>query len=456
VSVETRAPSATEPAVAQPDAPPAPRPRRFGFARLDLLLMLVLFTMAIIPRAAWIAYNDRTPQGLNDPFFYSFFSDSIADGHGYTRLTGEKFAYYPVGYPAMLAGVKKVGDFAGWGRSVFSMKMTNGMLGAITVVLIYLLAKRLFDRRVGFGAGALLAIFPSQVYYTGTVLSEPLFALLLVAALLVLLWDPWDREGMSWQRLFVFGLLLSAATMTRGITLAFPILLLGFWWFYLRSKKRAVIQTLIVFAGIAVLTVPWSIRNTLAFHELTGPSTNLGDDLCIGNFKQATGKFLLTGKCFEGYDGLSAQQVEIKRNHDGVRIAVHDVTHYPLRLPKLIGNKAYWLLYKDDDGLYAAESYGNDYFISHPLREILAFSANGIYFAAGLVGMLGAVAFALSRDIRRSVLLASMLYVLAIPLVFFGDPRFHFPAIPILVIIVAATIVGVWDRRHRALLELRS
>lgn len=456
MSIETSAPIASDVGVALPAARPAARARPFAIARVDILLMFALFVIAIIPRAAWIAYNDRAPQGLNDPVIYNSQGDALADGDGYIRFTGEKTAYYPVGFSVALAGVKKLGDIFGWDRSIFSIKMMNGILGAFTVLLVYLIAARIFDRRVGMAAGILLSFFPSQVYYTGTVLSEPLFTFLLLSALLVLLWHPWDREGMSWQRLFVAGLILSAATMTRGITMAFPLLLLAVWWFYLHSRKRAVLQALVVLAGILVLTVPWSIRNTLAFHQLTGPSTNLGDDACIGNFNGATGKFLLYGKCFEGFEGLSPEQVELQRNRDGVRTAIEDVVHHPVRMPVLIANKLYWLLYKDDDGLWAAESYGNDYFISHPLREILGFAANSVYYATGFVAILGAAAFAFSRDIRRAMLLASLLYVLALPLVFFGDPRFHFPAIPLLVIIAVATIVGVWDRQHRALLELRS
>jgi hypothetical protein len=41
--------------------------------------------------------------------------------------------------------------------------------------------------------------------------------------------------------------------------------------------------------------------------------------------------------------------------------------------------------------------------------------------------------------------------VLGIPLVFFGDPRFHYPAIPFAVLISAATIVAIWDGRRRRL-----
>jgi len=430
---------------------------RLASIRLDLVLALAVFAMAIIPRAAWVAYNDRPPQGLNDPVMYNLLSDLMADGDGYIRPTGEAFAYYPVGFPATVAGLKKAGEFFGWERSIFSIKMMNGMLGALTTVAIFLIASRLFDRRVGLAAGALHAVFPSQVYYTGTILSEPLFTFLFVAALLILLWKPWSREGMPYPQLFAAGLVLSAATMTRGITLMFPLVLLAIWFFYLDSRRRALLQTAVLFAGIAVLIVPWSIRNTLAFDQFTGPSTNLGDDLCIGNFDGADGRFTLSGKCFEGVEGMTPQEVELYRNREGLKIAVQDVVAHPLRMPKLIAQKAYWLLYKDDDGIWAAESYGNDPFIPEPRKGILTFAANAVYYATGIVVILGAAAFALSRDIRRAFVLIAMLYVLAVPLAFFGDPRFHYPAIPLAVIIAAATLLMLWDgRRAFAPMEARS
>jgi hypothetical protein len=153
---------------------------------------------------------------------------------------------------------------------------------------------------------------------------------------------------------------------------------------------------------------------------------------------------------------MTPQQVEIHRNREGVRIAMRDVLSHPARIPALVAKKAYWLLYKDDDGLFAAESYGNDPFIPQFRRDVLALAANAIYYAAGAIAIAGAMAFALSKDIRRALILATLLYVLAIPLVFFGDPRFHFPAIPLVCVIAAATVVALWDRRRRPLLELRA
>jgi 4-amino-4-deoxy-L-arabinose transferase-like glycosyltransferase len=429
----------------------AARPSWPASIRTDALLMLLLFTTAIIPRAAWTAYNDRAPRELNDPLFYNLFGDIIAQGNGYTRITGEKFAYYPVGYPATLAGLKKAGDIFGWGNSIFSAKMMNGMFGAITVLLIYLLATRIFNRRVGVAAGLLLAIFPSQVYYAGTILSEAEFTMLFVGGLLVLLWHPWTRDGMSWQRLLTVGVIFSAATMVRGILLIFPLVLLAIWLPYLHSKRRAVTQALIVLAGIMVLVVPWSVRNTMAFGQFTGPSTNLGDDLCIGNAIGANGRFLLSGKCFEGYEGLSFQEVEGRRNSDGVRTAIKDVISSPARMPALIGQKAYWLLHRDDDGVFAAESYGNDKFMGDYRREVLGYAANSIYYAVGSVAILGALWFSFASDRRRGFLMLTVLYLLLIPLVFFGDPRFHFPAIPLIVLVAASTMITIWERRNRPL-----
>lgn len=425
-------------------AAPARDQRRLIMA--EVALALLVFVMAIVPRAAWVAYNDRPPQGLNDPSLYMLFGDFIADGDGYIRPTGEKIAYYPVGFPATLGGLKKAGDIFGWERDAFSAKMMNGMFGAITVVLAYGLARRLFDRRVALATAGLLAIFPSQVYYTGTVLSEPLFTMLFMAALLVLFWKPWSREGMSYAQLFVVGLLLSYATMTRGITLMFPLVLIAVWLFYLHDKKRALVQALVVWAGIAVLIVPWSVRNSLAFDTIVGPSTNLGDDLCIGNYLGANGAFTIEGPCFEGTEGMSPSEVEIHRNRHGLRLAVEDVVQHPARMPKLVALKAYWMFYTDDDGLWAAESYGHDYFIPGFRREVLVFSANSIYYATGVLALLGAAAFVLARDVRRVAVFLSMLYILAIPLAFFGDPRFKFPAMPLVVLVAAFTVVLLWDR----------
>ena len=422
----------------------------FAGIRVEILICIALFIIAIIPRAAWIAYNDRPPKGLNDPALYALFSDLIADGRGYVRppadvpgaytgpddpnlrSAGNETAYYPAGYPLSLGALKKGGRHLRLGpqhllaqdderrvrRDYRRAAVPAGLAAFSTGVPRW-------QRAVCSPSSRARSSTPARSCRSRSLRSSG------SASLLVLLWRPWTREGMPWQQLFAAGVLLSFATMTRGITLMFPGLLLAVWLFTCESKKRALIQAAVVWAGIAVLIVPWSIRNTLAFGQLTGPSTNVGDDLCIGNYLGAQGAFVLSGKCFEGYEGQSPQQVELARNKEGVRIAIKDVASHPFRMPKLIAQKAYWLLYKDDDGIWAAESYGNDYFIPNFRREVLAFAANSDLLRDRRARDRSvALAFVLAKDIRRLVVMLALLYVLAIPLVFFGDPRFHFPGDP--------------------------
>ena len=90
MSVETPAAMRIERLAPALDVPAA---RARAFPRVDLILMLVLFAMAIVPRAAWVAYNDRPPQALNDPTMYDLLSDIMANGDGYTRPTGEPWSY---------------------------------------------------------------------------------------------------------------------------------------------------------------------------------------------------------------------------------------------------------------------------------------------------------------------------------------------------------------------------
>jgi hypothetical protein len=44
-------------------------------------------------------------------------------------------------------------------------------------------------------------------------------------------------------------------------------------------------------------------------------------------------------------------------------------------------------------------------------------------------------------------------YVLAIPIVFFGDPRFHYPAIPIVTVVAGAGIAAMREAQRARIAE---
>ncbi|HXF51947.1 MAG TPA: glycosyltransferase family 39 protein [Dehalococcoidia bacterium] len=423
--------------------------------RRDVVIGVAIVALALAVRATWAVYADRPPQGLNDPLMYDILAHQIAAGNGYTRLTGEPFAYYPVGFPAALGGVYWLLDHTPLpDQYILAGKVMNAILGAATTALVFVLGRRVLGAAAGASAAFLHAVFPGQVFYTGTLLSEPLFTFLLMAGLTALFWDRPRPGEMPWVRLAAGGLLLGAATLTRAITLLLPFALFVFWWWVHRRPRTAAIHAGIVLAGILVFAVPWSIRNTIRLGTPTMISTNAGDDLCIGHHEGATGAFVMTGPCFDDYDydRMAPLEVEVERDRQGLRRAVRFALTHPLDELTLPWDKLFWLLYTDADGLYATESYGHDPFIPDNLQSALAHWSNLWFFGVMGWALVSAPFLLLSRDPRGAGLLLVAAYVLAIPIVFFGDPRFHYPAVPILTMSAGAGIALVASSaRRRAL-----
>lgn len=140
------------------------------------------------------------------------------------------------------------------------------LLGAATVVLLYLLARRLLPMRmrsVAVIAGLVLAVLPYPILIEHSILSESLFTFLLAAAAYALL--TWWEDGRARAAVFC-GVLLGLAALTRPIGAGvFPL-----WAAMLlvieRKKgwKRA--GGFLLRAGLAwaVLLLPLLIRNYAA------------------------------------------------------------------------------------------------------------------------------------------------------------------------------------------------
>jgi hypothetical protein len=405
--------------------------------------MLVVFSIALAVRVTWALYVDRPPRGLNDPWMYHYFAERIANGLGYTSSDGVPTAYYPVGYPATLAAL-----YALVGPKVLAAKMLNAFLGAATVCVTYRLAASLLGLRIALASGLLLALFPNQVYYSGTILSEPLFTFLFMLGLLLATSGVWGVEGMTLRNAVWLGILMGASALVRGITLGIPVVMLVASRALFSSFARAAACAAVVTAGIVIFVVPWSVRSSLALGTPVLLSTNVGDDLCIGNHQGATGRFLMTGPCFEEYEGLDRKTLEVERNRDDRGRALKFMVTRPLSEATLVLRKAYYLIYADDEGLRAVESWGNDPFIGGDLRDYLKTAADAYYFAVLGFALVGIVHWIRRGDRRLIFLLVMLAYVLAVPLIFFGDPRFHFPAIPIVSVLAATGLVSALRSGH--------
>jgi 4-amino-4-deoxy-L-arabinose transferase-like glycosyltransferase len=173
-------------------------------------------------------------------------------------------AYRAPGFPMLLALVHLV-----FGRALIAERLAQVAVGVALVVLIYILGRRLFGPRTALAAAALAAVSPVLVLFDATLISEPLFTVLLLGALVAALA----------HRPAPAGVLIGLAALTRpeGLALVPAVALL------LGTRRQALTATLVAAACIA----PWTIRNAVVLHAFVPVSTETGNTLA-GTYNNAS------------------------------------------------------------------------------------------------------------------------------------------------------------------------
>jgi 4-amino-4-deoxy-L-arabinose transferase-like glycosyltransferase len=419
------------------------------------LVAIVLIGFGL--RLWWVIYAARPARGVHDPAFYTLLGRSIADGHGYRLLSGEPTAFYPVGYSAALSVVFSIMTWLPFGdNEPLAIALFNLLLGVATIVLVFEVGRRVFDNRIGIVAAAIVSVYPNLIFHTSAALTETLFNFIMMSALVVLLWRPWTGY-FGWRTLALFGALLGASALVRPISLLVLPGLLVVWLIAGYGWRRAVKFVAVIGIAAVAVIAPWTVRNLIVMNSpRVIISTNLGDNLCIGNNANATGAFNVgldpggrtDAYCFHDLGDMARPAYEVRRNTLTMNRAVEYIRSHPIDELRLSYKKLYYTVYNDHDGLFAVESYGEDAFIGSSLRRVLETVANGWFWSTSTLGLLGVRYLASRRHPRRLCLLATMV-ALALPVViFFGDPRFKLPVVPLLSVAAAALVVTVWDKRR--------
>jgi 4-amino-4-deoxy-L-arabinose transferase-like glycosyltransferase len=246
------------------------------FVRRGWLPVAALVALALVVRVVAVAIDTPyTP--LNDSADYDRHARTIAADLTYPppipaiSPSGGPTAFRGPGYPLLLGGV-----YALTGDSVQAGRYVNAALGALAVLLLYLIALRVFSRRVGLVAAGLMAIYPPLAFLSLELYSEPLFIdLMLSAALAALVFGKDPR--LRWALLA--GALVGLAALTRqNGALLIPILA---WAMWLPPRRRAAALRAPVVAVIAavLMIAPWTLRNYIVFNDFVPLSTGAGFNL---------------------------------------------------------------------------------------------------------------------------------------------------------------------------------
>ncbi len=218
-----------------------------------------------------LAYVAVTPGYaiVHDARGYDEHAQSIARGEGFSeRFTGKPTAFRPPGYAYLLGGAYRLFGAQAEAERIRVARILGAVLGTLGVALVGLLAARFWGRRTALIAMALAAIYVPSLFVATAIMSEQLFVVLMLAALVVTL--ALKDSPQPYRVAAAAGLLTGLAVLTRsnGLILLAPLAFAA--W---RSSWRAAV---ILVAVTLVTVAPWTIRNAYELHAFVPTTTQLG------------------------------------------------------------------------------------------------------------------------------------------------------------------------------------
>jgi 4-amino-4-deoxy-L-arabinose transferase-like glycosyltransferase len=209
---------------------------------------------------------------------------SLAEGKGFSNPffanTGPTAWLAPV-FPGLLALVFKL--FGVYTKaSALVILSLDCLLGALTCIPVFLIARRTFGGSAGLWAGWIWVFFPYSINFAASFIWDTTLTVLLMALLFLTVLKLQDApRSRPW---FGFGLLVGAAALTNAVTLA-PMPFLSLWLLYRFRQRRQswFAPGAAALLGVLIIVSPWFVRNYRTFHKFIPFRSGFGFELYCGN-----------------------------------------------------------------------------------------------------------------------------------------------------------------------------
>ncbi len=160
--------------------------------------------------------------------------------------------------------------------------------GLIQPILIYQLARTVFNQRAAILSAFALAGYTYFIYYAGALMTEPFYITTILASFWVALKitkTPQEKNSILLGYSLLLGLLLGFTVLLRQLFLLFTPFLVG-WILYARWKEQSAVNWLPVIVPILVILgmiLPFSWYNYVRFDQFVLLNTNSGFAFFWGN-----------------------------------------------------------------------------------------------------------------------------------------------------------------------------
>ncbi|MFM2182591.1 MAG: hypothetical protein RJB61_885, partial [Actinomycetota bacterium] len=433
------------------------RRRSIGAVTAGALLLRVLSLFVVAPRKT----------DLGDPLFYHTTANLLARGGGFWEPNRwiaygaiRPSAFHGPLYPLVLSLSSRLG-----GTGYLDHKMTSVLIGSITVALVGVLARMIWERLpaerrgsvppgvAGVAAAVLAAVNPSLWLVDGLLFPEGLMALL-VTLVMICSYRWMSAPLVRWAAALGALVGLTALARGEGLLLA-PLLITPLILLRRELSLRSRIRQLgaAALACCAVLA-PWTARNLITFDEFVPLSTNGNEVMVYSNCASAySGKFAgwWDFQCQETLRRQGLGPDESQLDESEVALFWRDVGFDYARanadeIPRVVALRVLrqWDFARAWQNTELGASEGRD-----PTASRLALAQ--YYLMVGL-GSFGLLAMRRSR-VTLLPLTAQIVSVTITAALTYGTIRFRAPAEPVLCVLAAVGGVSVvrwlsaWYRR---------
>jgi 4-amino-4-deoxy-L-arabinose transferase-like glycosyltransferase len=258
-------------------------------------LIAAILIVALALRVAEVEGTSSSYRLINDARSYMTLASEIArtgdyslrhdpgSGAGGTRGPS---AYFAPGFPYFVAAVDLIdGHAIRGGAAVHPARLSQAVLGTITVALIGLVAFELFGTTAGLIALGLAAAYPVLIEMSGALAAENLLTALILGAVYCGLRVRRARgRASAYGWVAGAGVLTGLATLTHeNAILVLPVLLVPAW----RAKPGSLAAPALLIATAALTIAPWTIRNAAVMHRFIPVSDETGITL-VGTYNPAS------------------------------------------------------------------------------------------------------------------------------------------------------------------------
>lgn len=387
--------------------------------------------------------DDHNLLDEGDAFLYSFVATNTAKGNWYEIPFpgGGHFADHP---PLTVVSLVPTGWL--FPDSVMAQRYTFCLVGAVSIVVIGLFARRLAGPVAGVAAAVVAAANPNLWMNDAVVMSESISTLLIAG----LLWAAVElRRSPTLRRAVLVGALCGLTILARAeIGLFLPLLIVPAICLGGRdlSWRDRLLRSGAAVVAAAMVVAPWTLWNSTKFEEPVLISTNDGTTIlgsncptvydtgligawkldCVLDFNEAEGT---------AERGLDASEVSALQRDEGLRY----MREHAGRLPKVVAARlgrtfGFW---QADQQVYANQGEGRPIWAS--------WWGYRTFWLLVPVSIAGVVVLR-RRGADLLPALATLLTVLVVSTAFYGISRFRLPLDVMTCVLAGAAVAALVER----------